>query len=67
MKFFSFSTSLSSTSIKSMGFCKTAQLEPGVYQRPQNEIRKTVDRALKIVCGHSNYSDIKSLLQQKNL
>lgn len=35
--------------------------------RPWNEIKTIVDRVHRHVCGHSNYGDIKTLLERNNL
>lgn len=48
-------------------FCATAQLDTDVNKRPWNEVQAIVDKVHKHVCEHSNYTDIKVLLQRNNL
>ena len=48
-------------------FCATAEICNNLGRRPWKEIRQVVDKVHKHVCGHSNYTDIKILLQRNSL
>ena len=57
----------SSESVVCTVFCATAQIEDGLSKRPWKEIQTVVDKVHKHVCGHSNFSDLKFLLQRNSL
>ena len=59
--------SASLISTKSHIFCATAQLGDDSTSRSWIETQKIVDKVHRHVCGHSNYSDMKLLLQRNDL
>ena len=48
-------------------FCATADLNASPSKRPWKEVRPIVDKVHRHVCGHSNYTDIKTFLRRSNL
>ena len=48
-------------------FCATAHLSDDDLPRPWPEVKKIVNKVHKHVCGHSTYSDIKTLLERNKL
>lgn len=49
-------------------FCVTAQLSDETKtQSPWSEVKKVIDKVHTHVCGHSSYSDIKTLLERNQL
>ena len=49
-------------------FCATAKINQNENTHtPWSEIKKIVDKVHQHICGHSQYSDIKILLQRNNL
>ena len=47
-------------------FCAMARVESNI-NRPWDEIKHIIDRVHKHVCGHSCYSDMKTLLQRNDI
>lgn len=47
-------------------YCATAKISQ-VLSRPWFEVKKIIDKVHKHVCGHSTYSDIKTLLERNKL
>lgn len=48
-------------------FCATATIANTDIIRPWNEVKKVIDKVHKHICGHSNYSDIRILLERNKL
>ena len=48
-------------------FCAAANVNEDVGSKPWKDLKKIVDKVHKHVCGHSNYSDIKLLLERNML
>jgi len=48
-------------------FCAAAKLDTFEDIRPWKDVKSIVDKVHKHVCGHSNYSDMRILLERNNL
>ena len=48
-------------------FCATGTISKSTEERPWLEVQKVIDKVHKHVCGHSNYTDIKLLLQRNGI
>lgn len=61
------SCSNDSERMKSKLYCASAEVVNVIEKRPWKEVQHILDKVHRHVCGNSNYSDIKILLQRNNL
>lgn len=50
--------------VSSQLYCATAHIHENITHGPWSEIRKVIDKVHRHVCGHSNYHDMKLLLER---